>query len=122
MKNYEEGSIVSGRVTGIEEYGIFVSLDNGTTGLIHISEISDSFVKNVDDYAKINNVITAQVLEYDEKHDKLKLSLKSLHDNKKKANYDEIVETGSGFNGLKNTLDLWIAEKEDEIRKKQKKS
>lgn len=122
MKNYEEGSIVNGRVSGIEDYGIFVSLDNGTTGLIHISEISDSFVKNVEDYAKINNPITAQVLDYDEKHDKLKLSLKSLRGEKKKANHEEIVETKSGFDGLKNSLDLWIAEKEEEISKKQKKS
>ena len=122
MKNYEEGSIVNGRVSGIEDYGIFVSLDNGTTGLIHISEISDSFVKNVGDYAKINNTITAQVLDYDEKHDKLKLSLKSLHEEKKKANHEEIVETKSGFDGLKKNLDLWITEKEEEIRKKQKKS
>ena len=122
MKNYEVGSIVSGRVSGIEEYGIFVSLDNGTTGLIHISEISDSFVKNVGDYAKINSLITAQVLDYDEIHDKLKLSLKALHEGKRKSNHEEIVETKSGFGGLENSLYLWIAEKEEEISKKQKKS
>ncbi len=122
MKNYEIGSIVNGRVTGIEDYGIFVSLENGTTGLIHISEISSSFVKNVEDYARLNGTISAKVLDYDEKMDKLKLSLRALNDEKKKSNIEEIVETKSGFSGLEKALDKWIVDKEDEICKKQKNS
>ena len=46
MNQYKKGEIVTGCVTGIEKYGIFVSLDDYYSGLIHISEISDFFVKN----------------------------------------------------------------------------
>ena len=44
MNQYKKGEIVTGCVTGIEKYGIFVSLDEYYSGLIHISEISDFFV------------------------------------------------------------------------------
>ena len=62
MKNYSEGDIVTGIVTGIEDYGIFLSFDNNKSGLVHISEISNSFVKNVNDYANINDSLTVKIL------------------------------------------------------------
>ena len=54
MYNYKKGDMVKGKVTGIEKYGIFVSINDGVTGLIHISEISDAFVKNVFDYVEMD--------------------------------------------------------------------
>ena len=47
---YKVGSVVLGYVTGIKEYGIFVQLDSNTSGLIHISEISNKFINNIYDY------------------------------------------------------------------------
>ena len=47
MSKYENGKIVVGCVTGIENYGIFVSLDEYYSGLIHISEVSNKFVKDI---------------------------------------------------------------------------
>ena len=44
---YKIGDIVKGKVTGIENYGIFLLMEDGYTGLIHISEISEKFVRNV---------------------------------------------------------------------------
>ena len=44
MKKYKYGEIVTGYVTGIEKYGVFVSLDEYYSGLIHISEISEKYV------------------------------------------------------------------------------
>ena len=56
MKKYKPGDIVTAKVTGISEYGIFVLLEDNTTGLIHISEISSSFVRNISDYVELNEV------------------------------------------------------------------
>ena len=56
---YAIGKIVTGKVTGIEKYGIFVNLDDYYSGLVHISEISDSFVRNIDDYVNIGEYIKA---------------------------------------------------------------
>ena len=121
MKKYNKDDIVKGKVTGIEDYGIFVSVDDSVTGLIHISEISTAFVRNITDYVEIGEDIQAKVLEYDSKNKKLKLSIKDFdyHINHNKKNM--ITETKSGFEGLHNLLDKWIEEKEEEMAKKEKK-
>ena len=49
MTKYKVGSTVTGNITGIEKYGAFVSLDDYYSGLIHISEISEGFVKDIND-------------------------------------------------------------------------
>ena len=59
MSKYKRGRIVSGTVTGIEKYGIFVSLDEFYNGLIHISEVSNEFVKNIYDVVNVGEVICA---------------------------------------------------------------
>ena len=66
MGKYKSGDIVTGCVTGIEKYGVFVSLDDYYSGLIHISEISDGFVRNIHDYVKIGETINAKVIEENE--------------------------------------------------------
>ena len=109
---YEGGKIVKGCVTGIENYGIFVSLDEYYSGLIHISEISNNFVKNVNDYVNIGETIKVKILDVDEENCHLKLSIKDFNyrlGNNKKRN--KIVETGTGFYLLKENLDKWIEEK-----------
>ena len=53
MSKYEKGKIITGCVTGVENYGIFVTLDEYYSGLIHISEISNNFVRNINDYVNI---------------------------------------------------------------------
>lgn len=110
MSTYKIGDVVSGKVTGIENYGIFIVFDDGGSGLIHISEISRSFVKNVGDYANIDEVIKARVIGIeDDNH--YKLSIVDLDYREKKKNFGKIEETSSGFDSLKNKLDEWIKEK-----------
>lgn len=122
MYMYQKGEVVRGKVTGIEKYGIFVSFNDQVTGLIHISEISDSFVRNVGDYAELNETIQAKVIDYDSIHKKLKLSIKNLEyrDNSKIGH--KIVETKSGFSSLGKKLDEWIQYKEEEYFEKVGKS
>lgn len=117
MKNYKVGDIVKGKVTGIENYGIFLLVDDEVTGLIHISEISDGFVRSVADYAEFGEVIKAEVIEYDEDEKRLKLSIKndSCKKNKKMV---PIKETATGFKNLGKQLEVWINNKEKEDPKK----
>ena len=60
MPKYKVGSIVEGTVTGIENYGVFVSLDEFYNGLIHISEISHGFVKNINDEIELVDIDTQE--------------------------------------------------------------
>ena len=109
---YKIGSIVEGKITGIQKYGIFVALDDNYTGLIHISEISHSFVKNIEDYISNEDVIQARIIEIDEESKHLKLSIKDL------ANPQELfTNTKKGFKSLQENLKPWIEEKLAEINK-----
>ena len=66
MSKYKVGDIVIGCVTGIEKYGIFVNLDEYYTGLIHISEISNLYVREISDYVEIGQTIKCKVIEKDD--------------------------------------------------------
>ena len=116
MKKYNAGDIVKCVVTGIKEYGFFVVLEDNTSGLVHISEISDSFVRNILDFVRLDEVISAKVLDYDEKNQKLKLSIKDIEYSSNRGKNHKIVETNSGFANLGKSLDKWIDEKMDEIK------
>ncbi len=61
----EVGQIVEGRVTGITNFGAFVELPTGQTGLVHISEVADEYVKNVNDFLKQNDLVKVKVLNMD---------------------------------------------------------
>ena len=118
MTRYKKGDVVTGVVTGIEKYGIFVGLDDYNSGLIHISEISDSFVRNPADYVKIGETIKSKVIE-DEDIDsfQVKLSIKDLDYRITRKNRNKIKETKLGFSTLDKKLPEWIEEKEKELEK-----
>ena len=73
----EKEDVVKVIVTGIQKYGVFAQTDN-YEGLIHISEISYGYVKNVNDYVKIGDEIYAKVVDVDNEDNHLKLSIKDI--------------------------------------------
>ncbi|NLO90172.1 MAG: S1 RNA-binding domain-containing protein [Clostridia bacterium] len=77
------GSIVEGVVTGITKFGAFVELPGGVTGLIHISEVADTYVKDVSDYLKMQQQVKAKVIKVGE-DGKIALSIKQLNNDGKK--------------------------------------
>src|SRR5690606_30864802 len=79
-KKYEVGEVVTGKVTGIQPYGAFVALDDSTQGLVHISEITYGFVKNVEDYLKVGDEIQVKILHIDESTEKISLSTRALQE------------------------------------------
>ena len=69
------GSIQEGKVTGIMNFGAFVSLPGGKSGLVHISEISNSFVRDVHEYLTVGQVVKVKILGVNEQG-KINLSIK----------------------------------------------
>ena len=59
----EIGAIVEGKVTGITKFGAFVELDGGKTGMVHISEVSTAYVKEISDHLSENQVVKVKVLK-----------------------------------------------------------
>lgn len=112
MPKYKVGDLIKGKVTGIENYGIFILLDDDYTGLIHISEISDKFVKSIFDYVQLDEIIQAKVIEVLENEKKVKLSIKNLDyriEDKKE------LEDKNGFTPLREKLPEWISEYKERI-------
>lgn len=58
----EVGSKVEGKVTGIANFGAFIDLGNNQTGLVHISEVSDSYVENINEELEVGQTVTVKVL------------------------------------------------------------
>lgn len=120
----EVGTIVTGIVTGIQPYGAFVELDNQTQGLIHISEISQGFVKNIHDHVKVGDQVKVKVLSIDE-DGKISLSIRAAQATgkkkvgKKRQGSVKNETPQAGFNTLKEKLQEWIeqSQREDLIKK-----
>lgn len=115
---YQKGDIIKGVVSGIEPYGIFVKIDDDYSGLIHISEISSKFVRNVGDYVKQGEVIKIKILDIDENNNHMNLSIKNvpykIQNNKKRK---KILETRLGFKTLEYKLPIWIKENIENYKK-----
>jgi len=58
----EVGEKVAGKVSGITNFGAFIDLGDHKTGLVHISEVSDGFVKDIHDVLSIGDEVTVKVL------------------------------------------------------------
>jgi len=111
MSKYVKDEIVKGCVTGIENYGIFVTLDEYYSGLIHISEISDDFVKNINDYVNIGETIKMRVIDADDEEFHVRLSIKNLNYRLNKKTRSNIPETKTGFDTLEKKINDWIYER-----------
>jgi len=74
----ELGSKLEGKVTGITHFGAFVLLPEGETGLVHISEIADSYVRDINEHLKVNDPVTVKVINLD--NNKIGLSIRQATD------------------------------------------
>ncbi len=75
---YEAGQIVTGIVTKITNFGVFVGLENGLEGLLHISELADHKVENPEDVVKVGDQIEVKILRVDADERKIGLSRKRV--------------------------------------------
>ncbi|HHT51007.1 MAG TPA: RNA-binding protein S1 [Eubacteriaceae bacterium] len=71
----EVGKVVEGVVTGITSFGAFIQLEKGKTGLVHISEVSNDYVKDINNYLKNQDKVKVKILSID-KDGKISLSIK----------------------------------------------
>lgn len=84
----EIGSILDGRVTSITKFGAFVALPDSKSGMIHISEISNSYVKDINEFIKVGQEVRVKVCSVDEKG-RIALSLKQVEDKKEERTFDK---------------------------------
>ena len=101
---YKVGDVVQGNIVSIMNYGIFIELEKGIEGLIHISEISwTKNVQNLQDSYKVGDSIESKVLFVDAKEQKISLGIKQLSDDPWKTITDH-VKIGDKKSGTVNKL------------------
>ncbi|MBN2696652.1 MAG: S1 RNA-binding domain-containing protein [Bacilli bacterium] len=99
------GDVVKGRITGIKPYGAFVKIDDQIDGLIHISEVSDEFVKNIEDHLTVGEVYDLKIIKISDDN-KISLSYRRLHRKGRKKHED--IEITSGFKPFETMLPEWV--------------
>ncbi len=80
----EKGQILKGKVSGITKFGAFIELESGETGLVHISEVADTFVKDVHEFLSVDDEVKVMILNVDDSG-KIGLSIKKAKERKKPA-------------------------------------
>ncbi|MBB6455256.1 S1 RNA binding domain protein [Salirhabdus euzebyi] len=75
----EVGSKLQGKVTGITNFGAFVELPEGSTGLVHISEVADKYVKDINEHLKVGDEVEVKVINVND--GKIGLSIKKAKEN-----------------------------------------
>ena len=122
--NYQVGQLIIGKVYNVKPYALFMSFEEGVTGLLHISEISDSFVRDIEKYGSIGDEIKVKVLSIDKENGFLRVSYKqvppeeaySSHINQRKLP----TVTEEEFLPLREKLDSWINDAYSKIAKEDK--
>jgi polyribonucleotide nucleotidyltransferase len=77
-KEFKVGEIVEGNIVKILEFGAIMDLGGGKDGMIHVSELKDGFVKNVEDVVKLGDFVRAKIISVEEGGGKIRLSIKQL--------------------------------------------
>mgnify|MGYP000282741589 FL=1 len=89
--NVKVGDILNGKVNNIKKFGAFVELPNKQVGLLHISEVSDDYVKDIRDYLKKGQHIRVKVIEVKE-DDQIRLSLRQITQQDEEGKKNESFE------------------------------
>lgn len=121
--NYQVGDFIVGTVTKVKPYALFLNFDKNAIGMLHISELSDKYVRDIESFASIGDQIKVKVLSIDETNGFLRVSLKQVDEkdrffvkSKKENKFANVKE--SGFKDLEEKLPIWIEETIKKARNK----
>src|SRR3954470_1674919 len=103
--NYRPGMVVKGHVTKIANFGVFVELESGLEGLLHISEIADQKVEKPEDIVKVGQEVDVKILRVDSDERKIGLSLKRAQWAQEEEKREEVRSERSKAKGLKGGLE-----------------
>lgn len=144
--NLQTNDIVEGKVVKILKYGAILTIPNQKQGFLHISNISNKFISNINDFVQLHEVYNVKILSIDESKNRFMLSLKDLNDtnfsnNNTNNNYSSQIPNNShnklnpnannpqnnnskSFNQFESILSSWLKdsnEKQATINKRAKR-
>ena len=114
---YRVGDIVNGRIISLKPYGAFLALDDCSTGLLHISELSHDYIQDISSALKVNDIIQVKITSIDKEKNQIVFSRRALIKPKritkridKNRINNNIMESKDGFATLAKMLPIWIKE------------
>ena len=112
---YEVGQIVLGTVINVKPYALFLEFDDGVCGLLHISEISDSFIRDIEKYGTKGDQMKVMIVSIDENNGFLRVSLKRVPEEEAYTSHTNNMRnvpetTDLDFKPLADKLPEWISE------------
>jgi len=110
---FEEGSILRGKITGIAPFGAFVELEGGKTGLVHISEVSSEYVDDINKHLTTGQNVKVKVISVDE-NGKISLSIKKALEEKPKKKPAEKHKKSGGIQGAPEVFEFTHKKKDME--------
>lgn len=91
----EVGAILEGRVTGITHFGAFVDLGGGKTGLVHISEVADTYVKDIKEHLQENEMVKVKVINI--RDGKIGLSMRQVANRRNRYSQQQFEDRLASF-------------------------
>lgn len=88
---YRLGDLVKGNVTNVTDFGIFLEIERGIEGLIHISELSDERVEDIRSFTQVGEELEAKIIHLDPRERKIGLSIKAMKRDQEKADMDAFL-------------------------------
>ncbi|SDH63538.1 general stress protein 13 [Alteribacillus persepolensis] len=119
VKQYEVGTIMEGKVTGVKPFGAFVALDENKQGLVHISEVAHGYVKDIHDALSVGDEVKVKIKSIDEESGKISLSIRDTmpapegkevrsQRSAPKGGNKNTGQKSQGFNTLEDKLKDWL--------------
>ncbi|ADU92571.1 S1 domain-containing RNA-binding protein [Geobacillus sp. Y412MC52] len=110
----EVGSKLQGKVTGITKFGAFVELPEGVTGLVHISEVADNYVKDINDHLKVGDMVYVKVINVGQ-DGKIGLSIRKAKDTPSSQRPRHRTNDRSAADSLEHKISRFLKESEDRL-------
>lgn len=121
INEFEIGQIIEGKVTGIQPYGAFVALNDQVQGLVHISEVTNGYVKDIHEHVSVGDLVKVKILDIDQDNQKISLSIRATQEppkkqikQKRQTTINQYTDSNqNGFNTLKVKLEEWIKQSKE---------
>ena len=112
---FQIGDVIIGKVNQIRPYALFLTFEDGTNGLLHISELSDGYIRDIEKFGSVGDEIKVKVLSIDESNGFLRVSFKAIPEEERYSTHINGVRSTpqfdeADFSDLEAKLPEWIKE------------
>lgn len=123
--SYSIGEDIIGKVESVKPYALFLCFEDGSKGLLHISEISDSYIRDIERFGYVGDELKVRVLSIDKHNGFLRVSLKAIPENERYSTHKHsvlevpVLKEGD-FDPIKEKLPEWMANTLKKIEEEEK--